>query len=287
MTDNPRTYPHGVPCWIDLETPDMDASLAFYEQLFGWSLASRTPPESPGRYVVASTDGTDATAVAAIATPGDAAASPGAEAVWNTYLAVDDVDAAAARVAELGGTAEPTETVGPPGAAAGRMARIRDPHGAESRLWQAGTRLGAQRVNGPGTWNFSNLNTPDVDASLRFYGPLLGWEVDPQRAAGMARVPGYGDHLARTSDPGIYERQAGFAPEGFADAVAGIGFADGPASWSVVFAVADRDAAAEAARDAGGAVVATAENDWARGAVLRDPQGAEFEISQFAPRGSR
>jgi predicted enzyme related to lactoylglutathione lyase len=285
MAETPRTYPHGVPCWIDLETHDIDASLAFYEALFGWTLTSKLPAEAPGRYVVASLDGTDATAVAAIATPDEAAGSPGAGAVWNTYVAVDDADVAAARVGELGGTVvSPPETVGPPDAAAGRMVRILDPQGAPCRLWQAGSRLGAQLTNGPDMWNFSNVLTPDVDAALRFYGPLLGWEVDPGLAAGMARVPGYGDHLARTSDPGIFERQEGFAPLGFADAVAGIGFADGPARWSVVFSVEDRDASAQAARDAGGAVVSTAENEWARGAVLRDPQGAEFEVSQFAPR---
>lgn len=282
----PRTYPHGVPCWIDLETPDIDASLAFYEALFGWAFTSKLPPGAPGSYIVASLDGTDATALAAIATPDATDGSTGAGAVWNTYLAVDDVDAAAATVGELGGTVvSPPETVGPPGAAAGRMARILDPQGVPGRLWQAGSRLGAQLTNGPGMWNFSNLLTPDLDAAERFYGTLLGWELDPQLAAGMARVPGYGDHLARTSDPGIYERQAGFAPLGFADAVAGIGFADGPPRWSVVFSVEDRDASAEAARAAGGTVVSTAENEWARGAVLRDPQGAEFEVSQFAPQG--
>jgi predicted enzyme related to lactoylglutathione lyase len=286
MAGTPRTYPHGVPCWIELETPEMDGSLAFYEALFGWALTSKLPPEAPGRYVVASLDGTDATALAAVAMPGHGDRQTDVGPVWNTYLAVDDVDAAAARVRELGGTVvAPPQTVGPPAAAAGRMARILDPQGAPSSLWQAGSRLGAQQTNGPGMWNFSDLHTPDVEAALRFYGPLLGWEVDPELAAGMARVPGYGDHLARTSDPGIYDRQAGFAPLGFADAVAGVIPTDGPARWSVVFSVEDRDASAEAALAAGGTVVSTHENEWARGAVVRDPQGAEFQVSQFAPQG--
>jgi predicted enzyme related to lactoylglutathione lyase len=285
MAETPRSYPHGVPCWIELETADIDPALAFYEALFGWALTSRLPADAPGRYVVASLDGTDATALAAIAMPGHADRQGRAEAGWNTYLAVDDVDAAAARVDELGGTVvSPPETVGPPDAAVGRMASIVDPQGAPSRLWQAGSRLGAQQTNGPGMWNFSDLHTPDVGAALRFYGPLLGWEVDPKLAVGMARVPGYGDHLARTSDPDIHERQAGFAPPGFADAVAGVIPTDGPARWSVIFSVEDRDASAEAALAAGGTVVSTLENEWARGAVIRDPQGAEFQVSQFAPQ---
>ncbi|MFE6968380.1 VOC family protein [Isoptericola sp. NPDC057653] len=281
-----HTYPHGVPSWIDLEVADVDAALAFYGALFGWSFTEKLPPGAPGRYVVASLDGTDATAVAAFATPDPGAPAEGAVA-WNTYLAVDDAAAAAARVAELGGqVVTPPEPVGPPGSVAGTMVRFRDPQGAPGRLWQAGTRPGAQVVNAPGTWNFSNLRTPDAGAALAFYGPLLGWAVDPELAIGMARVPGYGDHLAATSDPDIHDRQAGFAPPGFADAVAGIEPTDGPAHWSIVFAVADRDAAAEAARRAGGAVVSTDDNAWVRAVTVRDPFGAELVLSQFAPQGA-
>ncbi|HWV76747.1 MAG TPA: VOC family protein, partial [Isoptericola sp.] len=116
-----RTYPHGTPSWIDLEVDDVDAALAFYGALFGWRFTEKLPPGAPGRYVVASWDGTDATAIAAVATP-----DPGydGEPAWHTYLAVDDVAAAAARVVELGGVvSSPPQQVGPPGQAAGWMAR--------------------------------------------------------------------------------------------------------------------------------------------------------------------
>lgn len=284
----PRTYPHGVPCWIDLEVQDVDAALGFYGELFGWSFTETGVAGAAGRYVVASQDGTDATAVAAIATLD---AGFDGEIAWHTYLAVDDVAAAAAVVAELGGVVSTApKPVGPPGQPAGRMARIVDPQGAPSRLWQAGTRLGAQVVNAPGTWNFSNLLTPDVDAALRFYGPLLGWERGDDLGAGMARVPGYGDHLARTSDPGIHERQE-LLPPGFADVVAGILWADGPARWSVVFAVADRDESAARAEHAGAKVLATEDGEWSKEATIRDPFGARLVLSQFAPpdplRGDR
>jgi len=275
-----RTYPHGVPCWVEVETPDVDATSAFYGALFGWRFAEQ-PVVTARRYAVASVDGTDETAVAAVAGP---VRADGAR--WTTSLAVDDVDAAARRVPALGGTVlEPPADVEAGDRLAGRAATVRDPQGVESRLWQAGSRPGAQRVNEPGTWNFSNVLTPDPAAALAFYGALLGWEVDPDLAAGMARVPGYGDHLARTSDPGIHERQEGFAPPGFADAVAGIVPDDGPARWSVAFAVADRDAAADAARDAGATVLATTQDPWARHATVRDPQGAVLVVSEFAPQG--
>ncbi|MEV0889972.1 VOC family protein [Promicromonospora sp. NPDC050262] len=279
----PRTYPHGVPSWVDLETPDVDAALGFYGDLFGWRFTEMLPPGTPERYAVASLDGTDATAVAAIATP---SAGLDGEVAWHTYVAVDDVDATAGRVPELGGVVSSgPEDVGPPGEPAGRMARIVDPQGAPSRLVQAGTRPGAQAVNAPNTWNFSNLFTPDVDAALRFYGPLLGWERSDDLGAGMARVPGYGDHLARTVDPRILERQE-FVPPGFADVAAGILRGEGPAHWSVAFAVADRDASVAVAEGSGATVLGTEDGEWSKEAVIRDPFGAELVLAQFDPPDS-
>jgi predicted enzyme related to lactoylglutathione lyase len=275
-----RTYPHGVPSWIDLEVHDVGAALAFYGGLFGWRFEEKLPPGAPARYVVASRDGTDATAVAAIATPDDGFVG---EVAWHTYLAVDDIATAAVRVVELGGIlSSPPEAVGPPGQPAGRMARIVDSQGAPSRLWQAGTRLGAQVVNAPGTWNFSNLLTPDVDRAMQFYGPLLGWRRSDDLAVGMARVPGYGDHLARTVDPGISERQAN-VPPGFADVVAGVVPSDGPARWSVAFAVADRDKSTADAERAGARLLATEDSEWSKEATIRDPFGAELVLAQFDP----
>ncbi|WP_129789723.1 VOC family protein [Promicromonospora panici] len=277
-----RTYPHGVPSWIDLETHDVEAALAFYGHLFGWRFTDKMPPGAPGRYVIASQDGTDATAIAGIATPDEGFDG---EVAWHTYLAVDDIGETAARVAGLGGVVSSRpEAVGPPGQPAGRMARIVDRQGAPSRLWQAGTRPGAQAVNAPGTWNFSNLLTPDVDGALQFYGPLFGWERSDDLGAGMARVPGYGDHLVSTSDPGIHERQE-FVPPGFADVVAGVVQADGPARWSVAFAVADRDGSVAAAERGGATVLATEDGEWSKEATIRDPFGAELVLAQFDPPG--
>jgi predicted enzyme related to lactoylglutathione lyase len=274
-----RTYPQGVPCWIDLEVDDVDAALAFYGALCGWRFAEKLPPGAPGRYAVASWDGTDATAIAAITSP---SASGASRSTWNTYLAVDDAAASAARVLGLGGTLDSVvEVVGPPESPAGHMVRFRDPQGVPSRLWQAGTRLGAQRVNEPGTWNFSNLLTDDQDAALAFYGPLLGWTVG-ELGYGMVRVEGYGAHLAATVDPGILDRQE-HVPAGFADVVAGIGPAEGAPRWAVVLAVADRDAAAATAVDAGATLLATDDTEWTREATIRDPCGAELVLSQFDP----
>lgn len=269
MTEQ-RTYPGGVPCWVDTEQPDTDVAQAFYGGLFGWTFTDAVPAEAPGSYLIATLDGQD---VAAIGPGGD---GPPA---WNTYVAVEDADRTAARVTELGGTVPAAPEDAGPG---GRAATCADPQGARFRLWQPRRRLGAQVVNAPGSWNFSDLSTPDTAAAQAFYGSLFGWETDP---GGLWRRPGYGDHLEATVDPDIRTRQAqAQAPPGFADAIAWLGSGPGPARWRVTFAVADRDAAMAKAEQLGGTVVAEpVDDEWTRTAVIRDPQGAELTVSQFAP----
>jgi predicted enzyme related to lactoylglutathione lyase len=200
---------------------------------------------------------------------------------------VDDIDDVAGRIVRSGG-----QVVGGPEDAAGdgRTARALDPTGAAFRLWLPGRRLGAQIVNAPGAWNFSDLHTSDPVAAKAFYGAVFGWETDDVGGGGaMWRRPGYGDHLAATVDPEIYERQAAVsAPPGFADAVAwlaGLDDADLP-HWHVTFAVADRDATVADAVHLGATDVSgPIDTPWTRAARLRDPQGARFTVSQFTPPG--
>ena len=276
MTD-PRTYPEGVPCWVDCEQPDTDAACAFYGELFGWSFADAVPADAPGSYLIATLGGRDVAAIA----PGDGAR-------WSTYVAVDDADAAAARVTGAGGTIVSAPQDAGPG---GRAATCTDATGAEIRLWQARRRLGAQAVNEPGTWNFSDLRTNDAETARAFYAAVFGWEsgaIDDGGGPLLWRRPGYADHLAATIDPGIHARHAEIgAPPGFQDAVAWLApAADGsPSHWHQTFAVADRDAAASTAERLGATVLSSADTPWTKVAELRDPQGAELAISEFTPPG--
>jgi predicted enzyme related to lactoylglutathione lyase len=45
----PRTYPAGVPCWVDTEQPDPDAACRFYGELFGWTFEDAVPAQAPAR----------------------------------------------------------------------------------------------------------------------------------------------------------------------------------------------------------------------------------------------
>ena len=199
MSDE-RSYPAGVTCWVDTEQPDVDTARHFYAGPIRLDVHRRRTRRVPGTYLIASLDGA---VVAAIGPPqGDAPVE------WNTYIAVDDADAAAAAVQAAGGsvTLEPVDA-GP----GGRLAACADPRGARFRLWQPRRRLGAQLTNAPGSWNFSDLHTGDAAAATGFYAPLFGWEFDDLGFATMIRRPGYGDHLAATVDPGIRERQEGIS----------------------------------------------------------------------------
>jgi predicted enzyme related to lactoylglutathione lyase len=55
-----RTYPHGVPCWIDTEQPDLAAASRFYGALFGWTFEDANPVGAAGSYLIAKLDGKDA-----------------------------------------------------------------------------------------------------------------------------------------------------------------------------------------------------------------------------------
>lgn len=274
MSDT-RTYPHGVPSWIDTVAPDLDEAKRFYAGLFDWTFTDAMPAEAPGNYLVATIDGED---VAAIGSPED-----GDEVGWRTYIAVDDADASAKAVNEAGGTVTIAPVDAGPG---GRLAACVDPRGAAFRLWQARARPGAQRANVHGTWNFSDLHTTDPHAAAPFYAQVFGWEIDDVGFATLIRRPGYGDHLAATVNPDIRKTQADvMAPPGFEDAVAWMALEQQghPEHWQVSFAVDDRDTAAAAAEDLGGTVLSSDDDVWTRTAKVRDPQGAVFVLSQFTP----
>jgi predicted enzyme related to lactoylglutathione lyase len=280
-------YPAGVPCWVDTGQPDPEAAVEFYAGLFGWEFEERTPAGSPQRYFVARLNGLDVAGVGS--QPEQAPPAP----VWTTYVWVESADEAAAKARDAGGGVlmEPLDVPD-----AGRFAVFADPSGAAFGVWQAQGAKGAQLVNEPGSWNFSELNTRDPDGAKDFYGALFGWEssrleMDDGGALEFWRMPGYGDFLAQR-DPGIRERQADVqAPKGFEDAVAwlvpmtGEMFpADTPPHWSVTFAVDDADAAAGRAEQLGGKVLAPPmDAPWVRMTVLSDPQGAVFTASKFVP----
>ena len=115
----------GAPAWFELHTRDYDASVQFYQDVFKWD--THVEGDSPEfRYT---TLGRGEGALAGIM---DASSflPEGVPAHWSVYFAVEDTDAALAKVAGLGGSivtaAEDTPY--------GRLATAADPTGAVFKL---------------------------------------------------------------------------------------------------------------------------------------------------------
>jgi hypothetical protein len=281
----PTSYPAGVPCWIDTAQPAPREAADFYRGLFGWEFEQHQQSGATGPYLVASLQGAP---VAAITAPADGLRGT---PQWTSYVRVDATDDAIAAIAAAGGRT----LVGPVDHAdAGRRVVCADADGALFGVVQTRGPLVAQRVNEPGTWNFSELQTPAPDRAIDFYRTVFGWEADPvdlgYGSIRMWRRPGYGDVLEQ-HDPGVRRRHSDFgAPPGFTDAVGWLSppaseqSAGAPPGWHVTFTVADADAVAARAEELGGTVLAEpADAGVVRTAVLRDPQGATFTASRFAP----
>lgn len=115
----------------------------------------------------------------------------------------------------------------------------------------------------PGTPNWVDLSTPDLDAAEAFYGGLFGWEI-PERE-NSAEMGGYRRAMKDGADV------AGAMPlmqEGQ------------PPAWTNYVSVADAAATAAAVTDAGGSVIAEPMDVMGLGkmAVFADPTGAVFGI---------
>jgi uncharacterized protein len=276
-------YLPGVPCWVDLMEPDPDATTAFYGGLFGWEFENQAPADAPGPYSVARLHGK---AVAAVGGP----PAGGAPVAWNTYVRVDSADAAIDRVRAADGKVllEPMDVPG-----VGRMATFADREGAALSVWQPDAFAGAELVNDPGSWVYSDLMTRDQQDAASFYDSVFGWNVDDLVFDGSGftifTVTGYGDFLAQ-SKPELAEwRKHDERAARYADAVAmirelGADDAATPAHWAVTFSTDDPDGTAAQAEKLGGTVIVPPfDAPPVRAAVLADPQGAVFTVSRYQP----
>jgi uncharacterized protein len=258
-------YPAGVPCWISNLQRDVPAARRFYERLLGWETAGPDGvPDDEATYAVGRLRGRD---VAGIGTIPETAADMAA--AWVTEVRVDDLEAVAERVAAAGGTVLEADVDLSP---MGRLAVLTDPAGALVCAWEAGRREGAQIVNEPGAWAMSLLETADPDGAVAFYGAVFGWEPEAFGPVTLMRLPGCVG--GEPQQPVPRDVVAAIAPAG-SDAA-------GAARWIADLWVADADATAADAERLGGAVlVEPYDAPPFRRAVLADPGGASFTVSQL------
>jgi predicted enzyme related to lactoylglutathione lyase len=251
------SYTQGTPNWVDLPTTDQAAAKTFYAGLFGWTYDDQ--PMGEGQvYSLAVLNGHQ---VAAISAQPPEMAAAGAPPMWNTYLAVDSVDDATARVEAAGGKVAmaPFDVMD-----AGRMSFVMDPSGAPVALWQAGQHIGATLVNEPGTINWNELITGDPGVAA-FYSTVLGMTTSTMDM-------GTGPYT--TFEVGGQPVGGTTPPQ-----MPGV-----PSHWHVYFGTDDADAAAAKATELGGSVIVPPfDTPVGRIAVLSDPQGAIFSVIKATP----
>jgi predicted enzyme related to lactoylglutathione lyase len=251
--DEPVT---GGPCWAELGTSDLEAAKRFYTRLFGWR-PETDPRQEAGGYTVAHLG--DA-AVAAL-TP---LYQPSQPVAWNVSFAVSDADATAREVTAAGGTV----LLGPMDVFdVGRFAVAVDPTGAVFQLWQARSFPGAGLFGEPGALGWVELLTREPERAVDFYTTVFGWSVD-----GSEQYTQWG--VGDVDFGGMVTMDDKFPHEV-------------PAHWLPYFAVADVDATAADATQAGGTMLMepTSVPDGPRIAVLRDPQAAVFGVYRAGEQG--
>ncbi|MCC7077026.1 MAG: VOC family protein [Acidimicrobiia bacterium] len=253
------SYRPGQFSWVDLATTDPGTSRDFYTALFGWDYED----EDAGGGIVYTTYSKDGLHVAGMGAMPDAMRDAGVPSMWQSYVTVDDADAAGKRAVELGGATPMGEAFDVMDA--GRMAVVIDPQGAMFRVWQPRDHIGAQLVNEPGSFCWNELLTTDANAAEEFYAALFGWKFTTSDTDGMTytEITNDGD-----VNGGIMAHSEEMGPM--------------PAHWGVYFAVSACDESVARVAELGGGIhVPPTDIPPGRFAVVSDPVGAVFDLIEL------
>lgn len=254
-------WPAGTPCWVDLSTDDLAKAKTFYGTLFGW--ATQDGPPEIGGYVMCEIKGKP---VAGLAPKmGD----PEAPTAWTTYLASDDADATAAKVAAAGGQviSEPFDILD-----VGRMGIAVDPGGAMFGIWQSRAHTGMHLANEAGAVCWNENMSRDFAGNKVFYHSVFGYDYDDMSSEDFSYAT-----FKTTENPlgGIGDLGTMAPPET-------------PAHWMTYFTVADTDDAVSTITKLGGSVMRPAwDSPYGRMAIVSDDQGAVFALMGLTEASSQ
>ncbi|MFF1530159.1 VOC family protein [Cellulomonas sp. NPDC058312] len=244
MSVREEPWDEGTPCWAELAVPDLERGRRFYGELLGWEFAIGSA--ETGYYSEGLVGGRRVAALNGYRP------DPTAPVSWLTFLAAADTTATAARATTAGAVAlaGPVDVMG-----FGRMAVLADPVGVPFAVWQAGTSLGAEVVNEPGTMIWNEHMSGDWTRARDFYTGTFGLTLEDMSA------PGFDYATLQRGDR----------------AVGGIGAWDDAPGWQVYFGVTDTDATTAAAERLGGAVaLAPQDSTYGRLAWVVGPFGERF-----------
>jgi predicted enzyme related to lactoylglutathione lyase len=252
----------GTFCWFELTTRNSAAAVDFYRQLFGWE-SQDTPLPGGMTYTLLRAGN----AVIGAAFDMTAAMGGSLPPHWASYVQVDDVDAKAEQVKDLGGTIlkGPFDVM-----EFGRMATLRDPTGGVLCMWQAkaGSPIARIDYREPGRVCWCELQTRGARKAAEFYEQLFGWKLGGKDGADYIQFFNEDSPLG-----------------GFFELEGKAGLEQIPPNWMVFFAVDDVDASSNRVKDLGGRVHMTPMDlpGVGRFAVVSDPQGAAFTLFRLNP----
>jgi predicted enzyme related to lactoylglutathione lyase len=245
--------------WHDLMTSDVDKAVAFYTDLFGWTVHEVDMAREIGKYKMIRAAGKEQGGFVPL--PPEDSHLPSR---WICYGTVEDVDAAAAKAVELGGQA-PETGMDVPGV--GRFAVIVDPQGAavspyRPERWPEEGNPGSGQ---PGTFVWHELLASDPEEEGRFFSEIFGWTTEEMDMGPMGTY-----YLFKRPDK----------PEIYAGGM--LRHPSGPSSWLLYIGVEDADATAARIEPLGGKLWVKPKDipGVGRMAVAGDPMEALFAILQ-------
>jgi uncharacterized protein len=247
--------------WYDLMTTDQAASMKFYSSLFGWTTKSETGSTGPYTMLLAASKEFGGVMQIDKSRP--------MPSHWIGYVAVDDIQATAARVPALGGRIAHPPTAIPD---VGHFAVIVDPQGAAFCLFQglaSGSSDEWMAQSGPQTVLWNELVTSDPAAAARFYQEICGWTT---REMDMGPSGKYWIFSRSGKDcAGMMKKP----PD-----------AQGPPAWLSYFSVPDVDASTKKVQDLGGKVFMPPMDipGIGRFSVAADSTGAVLALFKPIPR---
>ena len=160
--------------WYELMTTDLDAALAFYADVVGWT--PNRYPNGAEPYYLMMPPGEAMPAVGAMTLPEEARQNGGRPG-WIGYVGVPDVDAATQEVRAAGGKVhrEPADIPD-----IGRFSVVADPHGAAFCLFRANAsgQNPCEQKTAPGHVGWRELYAGDAVPAFDWYAARFGWTVD-------------------------------------------------------------------------------------------------------------
>ncbi len=254
--DNKMTTEQGSFCWYELVTTEPEAAAAFYADVVGWSAADAG--RETVRYTILSVAGAPVAGVMALPSDGcPEEARPG----WIGNIAVEDVDAAVAKVERAGGKSycPPSDIPG-----VGRFVTVADPQGATFILFNPVPERQRQRAApmslGHSGWH--ELHADDGEAAFASYSDHFGWTK--AEALEMGQIGTY--QLIKADGPPFGAMMA--SPDGR------------PPGWLFYFVVHAIEPAIGRIHSGGGTIL-NGPMEVLGGAFIvqaQDPQGAMFAL---------